>query len=97
MEKAHLGHNTSQTRLSGPCTVVSLTEYRRASHRLFRFFRRRTISFVWTAIGVMLLAVMVLGASYDSGILKAIAWLSVGIALFLIAPFSWWLNDTSHR
>ncbi len=96
MGKAYLIGETLKAASPGTCTVVSLSDYKRVSHRLCRFFRRRRVSFIWASIGVMLLAVMMLGAFSGDTILKGIAWVSVGIAFFLIAPFSWWLNGEYH-
>ena len=97
MEKAYPGQETPKTTSPGLCRVVSLSDYKSVSHRLYRFFRRRSVPFIWAAIGMMLLSVMVLGAIFDSAILKGIAWVSVGVALLLVAPFSWWLNGSFHR
>jgi len=97
MEKVRLTQYMPGTRSSGAGTVVFLSDYRRVSHRLGRLLKHRKSSCIWASIGIVLLAVMTLGALSDSAGLKGIAWFSFGIAFFLITPFSWWLNSTSHR
>ncbi len=97
MQKACVTRYPPDTRSSGVRTVVYLSDYKRISHRFGRFLKRRKFSWIWTSIAVVLFSTMSLGAISESSILKHVAWLSFGIAFFLIAPFSWWLSGASHR
>jgi len=97
MERDGLRQDEPKTRSTGGAAIVRLSRRRRASHRLNRFLKRRGFHWLWTAIAVILLAVMILGAISENTIMKKIAWISVGITFLLIIPFSWWLYGKPHR